>query len=53
MPLASNFKKGQPKNNYNIKFLLNEERVVCLEYSVDIVKEKFKVTLLRILESIE
>lgn len=51
--LANNFKKGQPRSSYNIKFLLSEERVVCLEYSVDIVKEKFKVTLLRILESIE
>ena len=51
--LANNFKKEQAQNGYHIDFLLNEERVVCLEYSVDVVKESFKVKLLRILESIE
>ncbi len=51
--LASNFKKRQSKNSYSIDFLLGQERVICLEYSVEEDKTGLKVKLLRILESIE
>lgn len=49
--ISNNFKKEQINNTYNIEFELEENRVVCLEYSID--KENKNVRLLRILESIE
>lgn len=49
--ISSNFQKEQINNTYNIEFELEEDRLVCLEYSID--KATKKVKLLRILESIE
>lgn len=51
--LSSNFKEEQINNNYNIEFLLDEERIICIDYVVEKDEDKFSVKLVRILECTE
>lgn len=49
--LSSNFNKEQIKDTYNIEFELEDQKIICIEYSID--DKTSKVRLLKILESIE